>query len=292
MLKEIEDVSKESEKKIRKLRKHICPECGTELADTIQLKSKNYNLIEDAILIKNDLQIALLEYQKQIEKEEKSYKRFLDKMSEYEKKLKIHTEKVDDVLKQKGLSELRDAVVSEQVDVIDAIETEKAELKEVGTKINAYGTKKKQLEEQYYEYMLIAKTRFGLNELAADSLKKLTNSVKASGSNKNIVTIIWYITILELRKMFNKNAIEFPVVFDSPNNVETDNQKKHGLVQYIIDKCNSGQLILSLLGFDEQGIKVSKPIHTIKLTNEKYKLLNSESYELYKGLLEELCDVS
>ena len=38
MLKEIEDVSKESEKKIKKLRKHICPECGTELADTIQLK--------------------------------------------------------------------------------------------------------------------------------------------------------------------------------------------------------------------------------------------------------------
>lgn len=73
MLKEIEDVSKESEKKIKKLRKHICPECGTELADTIQLKSKNYNLIEDAILIKNDLQISLLEYQRQIEKEEKMY---------------------------------------------------------------------------------------------------------------------------------------------------------------------------------------------------------------------------
>lgn len=85
MLKEIEDVSKESEKKIKKLRKHICPECGTELADTIQLKSKNYNLIEDAILIKNDLQISLLEYQRQIEKEEKMYKELLEQMSAYEK---------------------------------------------------------------------------------------------------------------------------------------------------------------------------------------------------------------
>lgn len=85
MLKEIEDVSKESEKKIKKLCKHICPECGTELADTIQLKSKNYNLIEDAILIKNDLQISLLEYQMQIEKEEKMYKELLEQMSAYEK---------------------------------------------------------------------------------------------------------------------------------------------------------------------------------------------------------------
>ena len=155
MLKEIEDVSKESEKKIKKLRKHICPECGTELADTIQLKSKNYNLIEDAILIKNDLQISLLEYQRQIEKEEKMYKELLEQMSAYEKKLKINNEKTDDVLRQKGLSELRDEVVSEQIDVIDAIEAAKAELKAVGTKINAYGTKKKRVEAQYDELSLI-----------------------------------------------------------------------------------------------------------------------------------------
>lgn len=292
MLKEIEDVSKESEKKIKKLRKHICPECGTELADTIQLKSKNYNLIEDAILIKNDLQISLLEYQMQIEKEEKMYKELLEQMSAYEKKLKINNEKTDDVLRQKGLSELRDEVVSEQVDVIDAIETAKAELKDVGTKINAYGTKKKRVEAQYYEHMMTARTQFGLNELSPDSFKKITNSVNASGSNKNIATIVWYITILELRKMFNKDAIEFPVVFDSPNNVETDNQKKYGLVQYIINKCDSGQLILSLLGFNEKDIEPDKQVHIITLTNDKYKLLDSESYELYKDLLDELCDAS
>ena len=292
MLKEIEDVSKESEKKIKKLRKHICPECGTELADTIQLKSKNYNLIEDAILIKNDLQISLLEYQRQIEKEEKMYKELLEQMSAYEKKLKINNEKTDDVLRQKGLSELRDEVVSEQIDVIDAIETAKAELKAVGTKINAYGTKKKRVEAQYYEHMMTARTQFGLNELSPDSFKKITNSVNASGSNKNIATIVWYITILELRKMFNKEAIEFPVVFDSPNNVETDNQKKYGLVQYITNKCDSGQLILSLLGFNEKDIEPDKRVHIITLTNDKYKLLDSESYELYKDLLDELCDAS
>lgn len=292
MLKEIEDVSKESEKKIKKLRKHICPECGRELSDTIQLKSKNYNLIEDAILLKNDLQVSLLEYQKKIEKEEKLYKELLGQMSEYEKKLKINTRKVDDVLRRKGLSELRDEVVSEQMDVIGTIEKDKAELKTVGTQISAYGTKKKRIEEQYYEHMLTARTQFGLNELSPDSFKKLTNSVNASGSNKNIATIVWYITILELRKIFNGEAIEFPVVFDSPNNVETDNQKKHGLVQYIIDKCNSGQLILSLLGFDEKNIETDKQIHIITLTNDKHQLLDSESYELYKDLLDELCDAS
>lgn len=290
MLKEIDNVSKDSERKINKLRKHICPECGTELADTIQLKSKNYNLIEDAILIKNDLQISLLEYQRKIEKEEKLYEELLEQMSIYEKKLRINNKKANDVLRQKGLSELKDDVVSEQSDMINAIENDKAELKSVGSKINAYGVKKKRLEEQYYEHMMTARTQFGLNELSPDSFKKITNSVNASGSNKNIATIIWYITILELRRIFNKNAIEFPVVFDSPNNVETDNQKKYGLVQYIVNKCNSGQLILSLLGFNEKDIKTDKKINVIMLTNDKYKLLDSESYELYEDLLNKLCD--
>lgn len=292
MLKEIEDVSGESEKKIKKLCRHICPECGTELSDTIHLKSKHYNLIEDAILIKNDLQISLLEYQRQIEKEEKIYKELLGQMSAYEEKLKINNEQADDVLRQKGLSELRDEVVSEQMDVVDAIEADKAELKVVGAKIKAYGEKKKKVEEQYYEHMMAARTKFGLNELSPDSFKKLTNSVNASGSNKNIATIVWYITILELRKLFNKDAIEFPVVFDSPNNVETDNQKKYGLVQYVADKCGSGQLILSLLGFEEKDIETDSHINIITLTNEKYKLLDVESYETYKDLLDELCDAS
>ena len=292
MLKEIEAVSGESEKKIRILRGHICPECGTELTDTIHLKSKHYNLIEDAIPIKNDLQTALLEYHKQIEKEEGTYRELLEQMSAYEKKLKINNEQADDVLRQKGLSELRDEVISEQGEVLDELEADVAALKAIGMKIKAYGEKKKKIEEQYYEQMMIARTRFGLNELSPDSFKKLTNSVNASGSNKNIATIVWYIVILELRKIFNREAIEYPVVFDSLNNVETDNEKKYGLVQYVADKCGSGQLILSLLGFDEKDIKTDSPINIITLANEKYKLLDAESYDVYKDLLEELCDAS
>lgn len=292
MLKEIEEISGESEKKIKKLCEHKCPECGSVLTDTIHLKSKHYNLIEDTILIKNDLQISLLEYQRQIEKEEKGYKVLLEQMDSYEKKLKINSKQADDVLRQKGLFELRDEVVLEQTDVIEMIDENEIELKEISTKIRTYGEKKKKIEKQYYEYMMAARTRFGLNELSPDSFKKLTNSVNASGSNKNIATIAWYIAILELRKVFNRDAIEFPVVFDSLNNVETDNEKKYGLVQYVADKCGSGQLILSLLGFDRKDIETDKQINVITLTNEKYKLLDAESYEAYKDLLEILCDAS
>ena len=290
MLKEIEDVSQESEKKIKKLRGHICPECGSELTDTIHMRSKHYNLIEDAILIKNDLQLSLLEYQKQVEKEEKVYRDLLEQMDAYEEKLKINNKQADDVLRQKGLSELRDDVVSDKIDMAQKIDKEEEALKKVTAAIKTYSEKKKNIEKKYYEYMMEARTKFGLNELSPENFKKLTGSVDASGSNKNIATIVWYIAILELRKLFNKEAIEFPVVFDSPNNVETDNVKRYGLIQYVSDKCSSGQLILSLLGFEKKDIETEQPINVITLTNEKYKLLDSESYEKYKDLLETLCD--
>lgn len=51
-------------------------------------------------------------------------------------------------------------------------------------------------------------------------------------------------------------------------------------------------MILSLLGFNEKDIEPDKQVHIITLTNDKYKLLDSESYELYKDLLDELCDAS
>ncbi len=257
---------------------------------TIHMRSKHYNLIEDAILIKNDLQLSLLEYQKQVEKEEKVYKELLEQMDAYEEKIKINNKQADDVLRQKGLSELRDDVVSDKIDIAQKIEQEEEELKKVTAAIKTYSEKKKNIEKKYYEYMMEARTKFGLNELSPESFKKLTGSVDASGSNKNIATIVWYIAILELRKLFNKEAIEFPVVFDSPNNVETDNVKRYGLIQYVSDKCSSGQLILSLLGFEKKDIETEQPINVITLTNEKYKLLDSESYEKYKDLLETLCD--
>ena len=288
MLKDIKDFSRKTEKKIKKLHNHICPECGSEISDAIYLKSKNYNLIDSAVLIKNDLQISLCEYENKIEEEEKIYVELLEQMKRYEQKLQINTERVKNVLKQKGLSEVRDQIVFEKMNLSDELNNNKIELQKIKDSLDEYKEKKKNIEEQYCSYMIEARNYFKLHELSTDNFKKLTSSVKASGSNKNIVTIIWYITILELRKQFNKDAIEFPVVFDSPNNVEIDNQKKSLLTNYIIDKCGSGQLIISLLGYSEINISKDKEINVIVLQNDKYHLLDSDSYELYKDLLEEL----
>lgn len=292
LLREMGTVTDVAEKKIKTLRMHKCPECGSLLTDTIKLKSKNYNLIEDVTVIKNDLQVSRLEYNEKIEREEAIYKNLLKQMEEYQEKLEYNNKKANDALKERGLSELRDDVISDKYNVLDAMEQTAEKIKAISNNIKSYSDKKKNIENTYYELMVEARTHFGINELIPESFKKLTNVVEGSGSNKNIVTVMWYLTILRLRHQYNSAAIDFPIVFDSLNNVETDNEKKFGAVQYVVDHCKSGQLILSLLGYKDGDIQTDRKIKVITLTNEKYHLLDAKSYEDYKDILEELCDIS
>ena len=130
-----------------------------------------------------------------------------------------------------------------------------------------------------------------LNEIDPDSFKAITKNFTARGSNKPIATVVWYLTLIKMRRQFNSKSIDFPVVFDSPNNVETDDLKTHDLLQYILDENkDGGQLVLSSLGFNADKFSTVKPINIINLENDKYHLLDELSYKKYFQLLSELCD--
>ena len=290
LLHEMSSLSSKNEKEIIRLNEHICPECGSVLRETTPLRSKRYNLAEDIVIVKNELQVAIQNCSDDIEKEEEKYKILLSQLAAYEEKLKLNTKQANDVIRYKGLCEIREGIISERHDVLEYIDEEEEKLDDLAKKIKKYSEKKKRIEEKYYELLITYRTKFGLNEIEPDKFKKLTNNFTASGSNKNIATVIWYLAILNLRREFNPNAIEFPVVFDSPNNVETDNVKKHALLQFILDNATDSQLILSSIGFNASEFEYTGSINVITLENAKYSLLDEEAYLENEQLLNELCD--
>ena len=214
-------------------------------------------------------------------------------MREYEKKLEINTAQVSDILRHKGLCELRDSILSERAqnhNVQDKLIDEQEDIKK---KLGSYSDRKKTLLERYYELLIQGKTRFGLDEIDPEKFRSLSTNFVASGSNRNIATVIWYFTIIQLRNEFNPTAIQFPIVFDSPKNVEMDSQKEGALLEYLIKNAElSAQFIVSGLGYNSDEFKrlTEESMNIIVLDNDKYHLLVPDDYVLYSPLMEELCD--
>lgn len=282
---DISDYSKAVNAEVKKIMKHECPYCHSEINDNVEFRIYSYNSIEDALFMKAGLEEDLAELERKIDKEEKKYQEHLEMMNSYEKRLSSFNDEINDVLKYKGFIEMKDSLIKELGDLTLQVKDIEDALDKGKKKKNQFDAEKKKVNERYYNLMMYDKNRFGLKEISENKLKDIKSVIKAGGSNKPIATIIWYMNLLKIKHEFNKNAIVFPMVFDSPNNAETDEEKRRELLQYLFDSVDENtQLIISTLGFNEKEFSDVKISHVIHLDNEKYQVLNEEDYELYKEL--------
>ena len=290
---QIESEESNTNNKLKKLNKHICPECGSPIEATIRQKSKKLVLKEDLISVKNQLQVHIAEARLLIEKEEEQYKMLLRKMEEYQEAMNINNKQIDDALRYKGFCEIRDSVIKELAENGVVIQKKELELKEIKKEIKQYSQKKKVVNDHYKAWLSEDVAKFGMNEIDMDKIKSVMNEFKASGSNKNIATVIWYLLLIRLRSKFNPDAIKYPIVFDRLNNTETDDEKRDALIQYVLDKTkNEPQAIYTFIGFDKEKFNEDGTLNIIELENEKYELLKHETYLEYSRLLDELCDAN
>ena len=288
---QIESEENNTNNKLKKLNKHICPECGSTIETTIRQRSKKLVLKEDLISVKNQLQIHIVEARLSIEKEEEQYKALLRKMKEYQEAMNINNKQIDDALRYKGFCEIRDSVIEELTENGGIIQKKELEIKEVKKEINQYNQKKKIVNDNYKAWLSADVAKFGMNEIDMDKIKGVMSEFKASGSNKNIATVIWYLLLIRLRSKFNADAIKYPIVFDSLNNTETDDEKRDALIQYVLDKTkDEPQAIYTFIGFDKDKFNGEGKLNIIELENEKYELLIHETYKEYSGLLDKLCN--
>lgn len=282
---EIMEFSKAVSKNNIKIIKHECPYCHSEISDDVDNRIRNYNTIEDALFMKAELEENLTDLERKIQKEEEKYTEQLEMISEYEKRLDTFNEEIDDVFKYRGYIEMKDSLIKEISGLTLNMEENEKLIKIEKKKRGEFDAEKKKVNDMYYNLMMLDKEQFEIEEISENRLKDITSFISAGGSNKPIATVIWYVNLLKIKNKFNETAIKFPVVFDSPNNAETDNQKRVELLQYIFDSVDSEtQLIVSMLGFEKKEFDNIEKCNVISLDNEKYNLLCEKDYEKYKEL--------
>lgn len=277
-IKEIETTKKEQEKKWRNN--------SLDKSD-LDLKITYSNQIEDLITIKDDLEIMILKCNKDLNKRENEYKNLLGKLSIYEEKMNINNQYISDVLKHKGYLKAKDDLLIDLKDIETSIEDLQTNFNKYDKIVKNYNSKKKEVNKTYENLMLECKKNFGLKEIKDDRFKNIGTNFKARGSNKPISTIIWYFNLLKVKYDYNKETIKFPLILDSPNNVELDDEKRISLFEYIFkNNIEDTQLIVSTLGFNKYDYKDINFNNIIELNNDKYSLLNKEDYDKNKHILE------
>lgn len=292
LISEVNKSERTNDVEIQQLRKHRCPECNSIITDTVRLKSKRFNFAEDIVIVRTEIETSLLDINQSIQTEEARYADLLTTMHLFEERVKMNSTEIDDIVRYKGLCEIRDSVITERTEVQDNIDEKENTLKEIEKELKKYAVKKKKATGRYISILTQERTAFCIEEITIESIKKLSSVFIGSGSNKNISTIIWHMAIIQVRNEFNKDAIRFPFVIDSPNNVETDDEKKFKVIQYILDHASiSPQMIISAIGFVPEDYSLDdKSINIIYLSNEKWHLLNEQDYHQNYNLLKELSE--
>lgn len=285
-LKELEIFNKKCEKNVKQLTKHKCPHCNSEIQDNLDEKIRTYNEIDDILYLKYEIENNILKIERKIELEENKYKNELVNLDEYESKLKINSKDINDIIKYKGLIEIKNSLYSEISKDTTEINGIDESIKSLNSIKSSYITKKTSVNKRYSELMKKDKKYFDLKEINENNFANIKNVFTAGGSNKPIVTIMWYMNLLKLKSEFNNEAIKFPLILDSPNNVESDDDKKKTLFKYLFKEIQPDtQLIISTLGFNKNDYKEFKFENVIELKNNKYEMLSSDEYNKFKDFL-------
>lgn len=286
---EIEELScsiVNNEKDIKLVESHICPLCKSDLEEEDDILIKKYNTSDDLLLLSENLQISILDIDTKIKKEEEKYKSFLERLDSYEKKINANTEEVNDIIKYKGFIEVKENLIKEIGEFVSEISKIEEEYERLKKEKKKYDDKKAKVNHMYKELMILDKEKFGLEEIKEEKIKNIKGNINASGSNIPIATMIWYFNLLRIKYKFNPNTIRFPIVLDSPKNVEMDKEKEQQFYKYIFENPNEdSQMIISSLKMSDNLLDEISYDNLIELNNNKYHLLNEEDYDKYKTIL-------
>lgn len=291
-LYEIENFIGETERDIKKILHHECPVCHSALNDNlVEVRVQKYNSVEDVLYMKLQLKTTKLELERKIHLEEQKYTDELFELKEYENEMKLNSQEIADILQYKGYIEIRENIIKDLGEITYLLSEKREIYKTYEKQKKVFNKRKDAVNNMYYDLMIDAKNRFGLQEISDDKFLEIGNNFTAGGSNKPISTLIWYISLQKIRRKFNPSAIIFPFVVDSPANVEIDDEKRHELLSYLFEAAdNEMQLVVSMLGFDSNDFPQVTFNTVNELENEKYKLLSEEEYATYYEFLQMFLD--
>lgn len=289
LLEELKADIADNNKNFKKYDNETCPYCQSHI-NPFEFSYKYYDKNDDYLFINQSLMAQLNDLKHNIKLQEDHYKMFISEMNAYDKKIKTINSNIDDIIKHKGFVEMQNKFSNDLYSLKQKEITLTENLKELKKKIKEFNSLKEKIDEEYFQLMSESCEKLALKEITTNNIKKIDSSFDITGSMRPLSTIAWYLTLLKIKNKFNPNSIKFPIVLDSPNNAELDDDNIAKTFKYILDNIDSEtQVIISTIEFKKEQYSDYNIKNVIELKNEAYKLLTEKYYNdtisFYKKLM-------
>jgi hypothetical protein len=260
-----------------------CPRCGMVFEQsTAQQLEKLYlfeSLHDDYANICKELQLL----ERRIAKLKKRFETKQQRLTEFESSLESDREAYDAYVKSKATSKMLDEYRDQIAANIAEIERLRSENLGISKQLSVYGEEKDSINTSYLGHLSALFT--GL-DVPADQIADYSepgSALIASGAYGPRCKIAQVLAFVETQRANAPELITFPIVIDSPNVLEQDDEHLDAVIRTLLtwDRTDNQVIIASIQG--KETAEELGDVNIITLTNEKNHLFNSAEYVKYEA---------
>ena len=267
----------------------ICPHCNSHIDELTVLRSTEYNEHASLVMLHDELSSNLIELNRQMEKLQYEYKKKLDKVNDYKRRIRKAKSYSEDIIRQEGAIQIREQFISDAEKLRIELSSLEDRIKDINGDLKEYQEKIHRMNEEYFMLIKDAFTRFSIKEIQEENIKTIKSVFRPTDNNIRLATVIWLYTLLQLKEKYNPTAMTLPILIDSPSFGELDDAKENELWKYVFSvPTRNTQLIITKLGLPDEMVEEYNVDNVIQLQNEKYRLLSRDEYDLYFEILKSL----
>lgn len=265
---------------------HICPKCGYSFDEEIySIVRSNYNIQNEDYMYKQIEQI-ISSITSKLEQYKEKYVNLMEKLKQQEQAYDEKQDSYEAYLRQRGLqNSVKHFTKQLGENVYEQVEYGK-KIKEIDKELKKLPNKK-EIEENYIENVCLNIIRLDAWNPAYEGNIKLLKPIKAQGTLENKIILAQMIGLFQTMQYFNTNTILFPLVVDSPRAKEPSYASSKDILNLIFEMDNLPQVILATMDYKEFESEMKRQAK-VTVFSEKRKLLNENTYNEYRNLIEEL----
>lgn len=285
LLSDLTNELKENKIKSKEISFHKCPLCETEIPNIglafFKIENDNQNINYQIL----DLEKKLVEIEKEIDEKSKKYEKIVNNILSIETEIKNIEN--SNYLYVFGFKKIKSDLLQKIGEINEKINLLQIQIKQNEKRLRELSKIKKNIDSTYYTLMMKDKQKYNICDINEKQILNPTKKFSVDGTFVNFALVVWLTNLLKVREQFYSNRVDFPIIYDNPDNACLTEENAKIIFEYIFDNLgNNYQIITSTIGFDKQKFPNSD-INIIKLEGQR-RLLKEEDFLICDEYLSKL----